>query len=269
MLKQSQGRMNRAAFSEAWMGVQFEVLVGEVVLDRARMRRRGSARRLGEVVGGQIAQQVANVVEGILLAGGDVMRGAGLGHMGMSAAKFLHGYVFSGDCLDDVGSGDEHLAGLVDHDDEVGQGGGVHVSACRRTHDQRDLRDHSGGEDVVAEDPAVQTQGHHTLLDAGTGAIVDPDQWPPGLQGQFLDLDDLLAVDLAEASAEHRRVLAEDAHVASVNGAVAGDHTIAHGPVVLQAEVGAAVARQTVELHEGTLVEQGQDAFPSKRHRKR
>ena len=136
------------------------------------------------------------------------------------------------------------------------------MSACRRTHDQRDLRDHSGGEDVVAEDPAVQTQGHHTLLDAGTGAIVDPDQWPPGLQGQFLDLDDLLAVDLAEASAEHRCVLTEDAHVASVNGAVAGDHTIAHGPVVLQAEVGAAVARQTVELHEGTLVEQGQDAFP-------
>src|SRR5205085_3297567 len=29
------------------------------------------------------------------------------------------------DRLDDVGPGDEHLAGLVDHDDEVGEGGGV------------------------------------------------------------------------------------------------------------------------------------------------
>lgn len=51
--------------------------------------------------------------------------------MGVGAAEFLHGDVFTGDGLDDVGSGDEHLAGLVDHDDEVGQGGGVDVPAGR------------------------------------------------------------------------------------------------------------------------------------------
>ena len=117
-------------------GVQFEVLVGEVVLDCTRVRRRGSARRLAEVVGRQIAQQLADIVEGILLAGGDVVRGAGLGHVGLSATEFLHGDVLTGDGFDDVRSGDEHLAGLVDHDDEVGQRGGVHVSARRRTHDQ-------------------------------------------------------------------------------------------------------------------------------------
>ena len=242
-------------------GVQFEVLVGEVVLDRPGVRRRREARRLGVVVGRQEAEQVADEVEGVLLAGGDIVQGAGLGHVGLGAAELLHGDVLTGDGLDDVRPGDEHLAGLVDHDDEVGQGGGVHVPARRGTHDQRDLRDHPGGQDVVAEDPAVEAERDHTLLDAGAGAVVDADQRAAGLDGQFLDLDDLLAVDLAEAAAEHRGVLAEDAHLATVDGAVAGHHAVADRTVLLQVEVGGAVPRQGVEFDEGILVEQGQDPF--------
>jgi hypothetical protein len=116
------------------------------------------ARRLGVVVGRQVAQQVANEVEGVLLTGGDVVQGAGLGHVRLRAAEFLHADVLAGDGLDDIGTGDEHLAGLVDHDDEVGQRGGVDVATGRRTHDQRDLRDHTGGQDIVAEDPAVEAE---------------------------------------------------------------------------------------------------------------
>ena len=242
-------------------GVEFEVLLGEVVLDRTRMRRRGMAWRLGVVVGRQVAEQFAHIIEGVLLAGGDVVRGTGLGHVCLCAAEFFHGDVLTGDGLDDVGSGDEHLAGLVDHDDEVGQGGGVDVTAGRRAHDQRDLWDHAGGQDVVAEDLAVEPEGDDALLDAGAGAVVDADERAPGLDGQFLDLDDLLAVNLTEAAAEHHGVLAEDADVAAVDGAVAGDDSVADGPVVLQAEVRGAVARQTVEFDEGILIEQGQDAL--------
>ena len=138
--------------------VQLEVLVGEVVLDGALGHRRRIARRIGVVVARQVAQQVADVVEGVLLAGGDVVRRARLGHVGVRAAELLHRHVLAGDGLDDVGPGDEHLAGLVDHDDEVGQRGGVDVPACRGAHDQRDLRDDAGGQDVVAEDAAVQAK---------------------------------------------------------------------------------------------------------------
>lgn len=110
--------------------VELEVFLGEAFLDRAGMRC-GVARRLRVVVGRQVGQQVAHVVEGVLLAGGDVVHGARLGHVGVGAAQFLHGDVLTGDGLDDVGSGDEHLARLVDHDDEVGQCGGVDVPARR------------------------------------------------------------------------------------------------------------------------------------------
>ena len=190
------------------------------------------------------------------------MHSSRLGHVGVRATQLFHRHVFTGDGLDDVGPGDEHLAGLVDHHHEVGQRGGVDVATGGGTHDQRDLRDDAGGEDVVAEDLAVQAEGDHTFLDAGAGAVVDADQRPAGLEGQLLDLDDLLAVDLAEAAAEHRGVLAEDADVAAVDGAVTGDDAVTERAVVLQAEVGAAVAGQRVEFDERSLVEQGVDALP-------
>ncbi len=221
----------------------------------------GVAGRVGGVVGRQVAQQVAHPVEGVLLAGGDVVQGARLGHVGVGAAQFLHRDVLAGDRLDDVRPGDEHLAGLVDHHHEVGQGGGVDVPTGGGAHDQRDLRDDAGGQDVVPENLAVQAERDDALLDARAGAVVDADQRAAGLDRQFLDLDDLLAVHLAEAAAEHRGVLAEDAHVAAVDGAVAGDHAVAERAVVLQAEVFAAVPRQRVEFDERVLVQQGVDAL--------
>ncbi len=190
------------------------------------------------------------------------MRRPRLGHVGVRAAQFLHRDVLAGDGLDDVRAGDEHLAGLVDHDHEVGQRGGVDVSARRGAHDQRDLRDDAGRQDVVAEDLAVQAQRDDALLDASARAVVDADQRAAGLDREFLDLDDLLAVDLAEAAAEHRGVLAEDAHLAAVDGAVAGHHAVAERALVLQPEVGAAVAGERVEFDERILVEQCQDALP-------
>ena len=210
------------------------------------------------LLAGQIAQQVADVVERVLLAGGDVVRQTRLRHVGVGAAEFLHRHLLAGDRLDDVRPGDEHLAGLVDHDDEVGERGGVDVAARCGAHDQRDLRDDAGGLDVVVEDVAVQAQRDDTLLDAGARAVVDADERPAGLDGQLLHLDDLLAVHLAEAAAEHRRVLAEDADVAAVDGAVAGDHAVAQRPVLGQPEVRAAVLGQRVELDERVLVEQRQ-----------
>ena len=219
------------------------------------------ARRVGEVVGRQVAQQVADVVEGVLLAGGDIVCGAGLGHVRVRTTELLHRHVFAGDGLDDVRTGDEHLAGLVDHHHEVGQRGGVDVAAGGRAHDQRDLWDDAGGQDVVAEDLAVQAERDHTLLDAGARAVVDPDQRPAGLDRQFLHLDDLFAVDLAQTAAEHRDVLAEDADVAAVDGAVAGDDAVTERALLGQAEVGAAVLGQRVEFDERSLVQQGVDAL--------
>jgi hypothetical protein len=103
--------------------VELDVLVGEVVLDATCRHRHRVARRVCVIVARKVAQQLANVVEGVLLARCDVVRCAGLGHVCVRATQLLHRDVLAGDGLDHVGAGDEHLAGLIDHDDEVGQRG--------------------------------------------------------------------------------------------------------------------------------------------------
>ena len=219
-------------------------------------------RRQVHVVAGQVGQQRLDVVDGVLLVGAEVVRVARGGVVHPGAAQVLHADVLAGDGLDDVRAGDEHLRGAVDHHHEVGQRGGVDVAAGRRAHDQRDLRDDAGGLHVAVEDVAVQAEGDHALLDARAAALVDADQRAAGLEREVLHLDDLLAVHLAERAAEDGDVLAEHAHRAAVDGAVAGDHPVAVGPVVLQAEHGGAVPGELVELDEGALVQQHGDPLP-------
>ena len=163
----------------------------------------------------------------VVLVGGHVVGVARLGVVGAGAAEVLHRDVLAGDGLDDVGTGDEHVGRAVDHDREVGDGGGVDVAAGAGAHDQADLRDHAGGVHVAAEDLAVEAERDHALLDPRAGALVDADDRAAGLDGEVHHLADLLAVDLAERAAEDGEVLGEHAHLPAVDGAVAGDHAVA------------------------------------------
>ena len=182
--------------------------------------------------------------------------------MGAGAAEFLQRHLLPGHRAHDVRSGDEHLRLAVDHHDEIGQGGGVHMAAGIRAHDQRDLRDDAGQVHVSFEDLRVQAQRDNAFLDPGATTLVDADDRSPGLQREIQDLDDLLAVHLAERTAEHPDVLGEDADVAAVHGAVAGDNAITVGAVLRQPEVRRAMPGEGVELDERSGIEQQIDAFP-------
>src|SRR5260370_4668294 len=81
------------------------------------------------------------------------------------------------------------------------------------------------------------------------------------LDGEIHHLADLARVGLGERTAEHREVLGEDVHQAAVDGAVAADHAIARHPLLLHAEVPAAMRHQRIDLDEGRRVEQQLDAL--------
>ena len=219
-------------------------------------------RRLLQVVRGQIGQQVPGEVDAVLLVVGLVVRDAGLDAVRVGAAEILEGHVLPGHGLDHVGAGDEHVAGALDHEGEVGDRGGVDRPARARAHDQRHLRDDARGHHVAVEDLGEQAERHHALLNPGAPAVVDPDDRAAGLQRVIHDLDDLLAVDLAQRPAEHREVLAEHADRPAVHGAVPGDHAVPVGPGGRDAEVGGAVPGQLVELGERARVEQHVDPLP-------
>ena len=56
--------------------------------------------------------------------------------VGHGAAELVFGDFFVRDRLNYVRPGDEHVRGLVHHEDEVGDGGRIHGAARARTHDR-------------------------------------------------------------------------------------------------------------------------------------
>src|SRR3974377_111264 len=61
--------------------------------------------------------------------------GAGILFWRVRAAELVFRDFFVGDGFDHVGTGDEHVGGLVDHEDEVGDGGGGDGAAGGRAPD--------------------------------------------------------------------------------------------------------------------------------------
>jgi hypothetical protein len=114
---------------------------------------------------------------------------------------------------------------------------------------------------VPAEDLREQAERDDAFLDPRAAAVVDPDDRAAVLQREVHDLDDLLAVDLAERAAEDREVLRIHAHGTAVDRAVSRDDSVAVRTVLLQAEVGGAVAGELVQLRETPLVQQEIDPF--------
>ena len=182
--------------------------------------------------------------------------------MGHGAAQLLCGDVLAGDGFDDLGTGDEHVGGLIHHEDEVGEGGGVDRAAGAGAHDGGDLGHHAGGPGIAVEDAAVAGQRVHSLLDAGAAGVVEADDGCAHLHGQVQHLPDLLGMHLAQRAAHNSEVLGIDIHKAVVNGTVAGDHALAGGLHALHTEVGAAVLHESIQLHKAVGVQQRSDALP-------
>ena len=216
----------------------------------------GEARRRLEVVGGQEAEQVADVLEAALLVLGGEVGDAGLRVVAHRPAQLLELDLLAGHRLDHFRPGDEHVRGLFDHEDEVGHRRRVDGAAGAGAHDQADLRDHAGALDVADEDVAVGAERDDALLDPGAAGVVDPDHRRADLGGEVHHLAHLLRHHLAEAAAEDGEVLGEDEDGAAVDRAVAGDDGVAPGTPFLHLEVVGAVADEGVELLEGAGVEQ-------------
>src|SRR5690625_3390861 len=176
--------------------------------------------------------------------------------MSLSPAKFLEGDVFAGHGFDDIRAGDEHVRGPIHHDREVGDRRRIHSPSSTWTHDQRDLRDDTGGMRVAFEDLRVQTESSNAFLNARATRVVDADQWAARLEGEVHDLDDLLAEDFAQRTTEHREVLREHADPAPIDGAVTGDDPIAVRALFIQAEVRRPMPRVLVDFDERSFVEQ-------------
>ena len=133
---------------------------------------------------------------------------------------------------------------------EVGHRRRVDGTARTRTHDDRDLRDDAGRQDVAQEDVGVAAERRDAFLDPRAAGVVEPDDRRADLHRQVHDLADLLGVGLGQRSTEDREVLAEDEHEPAVDRAVAGDDAVAEDVVVGQSEFRRAMRDERIELDE-------------------
>ncbi len=193
------------------------------------------------------------------------MRDAGSFVVRSRAAQLVFGDFFMRHRLDHVRPGDEHVRGLVDHQNEVGDRRRIHGAARARPHDGRDLRHHAAVERVAQKNVGVAGQRHHAFLNASAARVIQADDRRAHLGGQVHDLHDLAGVRFGERSAEHREVLREHKDQPAFDAAVTGDEPVAVKLLLRHAEVAAAVGDQLVGLFERAFIEQELDAL-ARRH---
>ena len=225
--------------------VEFQVVRGDLGLQPGLMIGASS-----KVLAGQEVQVVADVLEGVLLGVHDLVDVAVLG-LCVGAAELVEGDVLTGDVLDDVGAGDEHVALVAHGHHEVGLDRRVHRAAGALAQDDRDLRHQAGQQLVPAAQLGVPGQRGGHVLDAGAAGVVDADDRAADHGDPLHQPGNLAAEHLSHRAAEHGVVVAEHTDRTAVDGAVPGDHTVAEQRVRIAGRAG-----QRADLQETARVEQ-------------
>ena len=162
---------------------------------------------------------------------------------------------------DHLRAGNEHVAEVLDHEDEVRDRGRVDGATGAWSGDHRDLRHHAGGLDVPVEDVGISGQADDPFLDAGTARIVDPQAGTAGPDGQVHHLADFLGEHLTQRSAKHAGVMREDEDVAAVDRAVAGDDAVTWDLFLAHSKGLCPVHRKGIEFGKGSRIDQKLDTL--------
>ncbi len=122
--------------------------------------------RILHVVLGQVAEQLADLVDTVLLVLSSKVSHAALRVVDHGAAQIFRRDFFVGHSLDHIWAGDVHKAGVLDHQDEIGHGRRVDGPASTGPHNGANLRNDARGQHVAQEHVGIGRQADHTFLDA-------------------------------------------------------------------------------------------------------
>src|SRR6266550_6818742 len=196
---------------------------------------------------------------------GQKVRHAGGFVVGSGTAELLFRDVFVHDGRDDVRAGDEHVRSLVHHGNEVGNCRRVHRTAGARSHDRRELGNHTAVKRVAEKNVGVTAQRGNTLLNSCATGVVQTDDRYADARGGIHDFHDFGCVGFGERAAENREVLSEGKDKASVNAAVSGDEAVAIIFLFRKPKFICAMGYEAVRFLEGAFVEKKFDAL-TRRH---
>src|SRR5664279_1684971 len=178
------------------------------------------------IVCGKEGEQVADIGQGALLGIADEGGDAGARSVGGGSAEFLLGHHFAGHGTNDIRPGNEHVGGVLDHEDIVGERRGVDSSAGTGSLDDADLRDDSGRANRAAKDPTESSERGYPLLNPGTSAIVEAYYRCAHRFGQIHHAVNLRCEGFAECATEDAGVMREDEDRPAVYCAPPRDHAV-------------------------------------------
>ena len=177
------------------------------------------------------------------------------------AAQILLGNIFVRNGFDDVRAGDEHVRRVARHENEIGDGRRIHGAARARAHDGADLRDHAAGQRVAQKNIGIARQRPHAFLDARSAGIIQANHRRAVAHRQVHDLADLQGVCFREGAAKHGEILREHVNQTAIDASETGDESVAGRPLILHAEIIAAMRNKFVELFKCAFIEQQRDAL--------
>ena len=127
----------------------------------------GPERSGGTIIVRNERKELAHLLQGQLFRRKVKMTDARHPAVNLSAAQAFRIYFFARDLLDYLRPGDEHIAGLFRHENEVSDSRGIDCSTGAGPHDNRNLRDHAGGPDIAVEDPRRSPPSSRRLPEFG------------------------------------------------------------------------------------------------------
>ena len=185
------------------------------------------------VTGPKVIKQVTNETVSTEDLGGAKVHGT----VNLGSAEILGRNRFVGNLLYNLGSCNEHVADVVDHEYEVGNAGRVNSAAGTGTCDDRNLGNAARSCGVCKKDVAVRSKRSNALLNTGSAGIVDADQRTTVFASHINYGSDLLSVVMTEGSAGHSEILRIYAYASAIDRAVACDDTVVRKGAALKSEL--------------------------------
>ena len=203
-------------------------------------------------------------LHGLFFRFGREVRHTRLRGMHARASQVFLRHILASHRLHDFRTGQEHIRGILHHQNKIRQGRRIYGTARTRPENTGNLGNHTRCLNVTLEDIGITTQGVDTFLNTCSARIIDTDTRCPHFHGLVHHLTDFLGHGLRQRASVHREVLCKHINQTPVDSTASGHDPVPQILFLLHAEVGATMELEHVHFLETAFIQQHVNAFASR-----
>ncbi len=177
------------------------------------------------------------------------------------STQIFFGHILVGYSSDDIGTGNKHVTGFVDHENKIGQGRRIDRPSGAWSQNCTDLRNYPWRKNVIVENVGITGQALHALLNSGATRVIKANKRSSVFNGHFLDLNNFISIRPAHRSSKNGEVLGKNIHQAIVNFSIASNDPITSKFLFVNAEIGCPMQHKLIDLVKCSRIKQVFNAF--------